>query len=461
MKHLGQLALSALAALLLALAPVRAQEESWLEGKWNGIVTARDLSAEMLFVSFTASGGKFAVSYRKPSCTGLWVLGKSDARQAKFKETITSGQGCESGATVLLERRSDSRIDLTYTLPKSKQLFWGALTKDYRVTREELKGGEYPAPRSPELVIAELGLKVVDVDFPASKMQPLSPTEPADRFAGIFHRLPRVVAVREGSPAFFAGVTPGDVVIGFNKGTGPGTGPDRWSMQSSQSLARHVGTYSRTLKKCIVSVFYHRSDSPYVEVGSFSLVLEGRGAQGGWVTEIPTHSTKARTLLPGVEEANARAKAEYAELWKRSMAAVTGRACAVTPAQISEMAEQLNAMAVRAGRSQEMYEIGEGRWYSVERELAEAAEAVCQNSRDGGLSKLESALMAIALRRIDPCEYLPAADYSALFGDPRQARFYTRKGYDEYFLQRLRLTLMTPAQQQCLRRLLRSAFGAG
>ena len=416
----------------------KTNEAGWADGVWSGNAHFRGLQMGFWAIRITIKGNAYTVDYLNHGCRGEGRLDKAEDTMLRFKETLTKAGGdCQEKGTVFITKGGASTIGYSYVDSKSKRQFaFATLVRD-RMAEAIMNPGK---PVSAEVTIRLLGVKVVDIIHTKS---------------GRPERLPKVTAVQEGSPAYYAGVVPGDVI------------ESAYDMRdnylytttiSSSTLASAISSYfSRQGKKIWFSVLYDIEGSKSVGDKIFNVALM-QSSSDRWITDTPPHTGQTRGSLPGVKVANIRAKQKYEALKKESFAKILSNPCKISESQIGGIVRHLKELESAAAESEDKFNMELGEWQNLEKQFNETAQSACENSKDGGLTKLEFVLMGIALGKIEPCSYNPNTDYSSIYTDVDYVRFFSRRAYDKNFANRLGLPGMPEKQQECFFKLIANNF---
>lgn len=468
----NKIGLSLLAALFAVACAARASaqvtDSSWIKGIWEGDINFDE--SRQIFNTVSAvlriNEQGYSVEFRNRECQAEWVLESIDDRAATFRERIASPKGkgkgrtdprrCADGGRIVFEPDGGGSLRYHYQLPGSGSQP-GAGWFRARATREDSpdfqnysakKVGSFYYNRHWVYEVREFGLRVANIEFPQRRKEELKDST--------YTRTQTVVAaVQERGPAFLAGVMPGDVIFSLRPNHASWNGS--WINESASSFVKSAEMNIRFNATNVLGVYYEVADSPYVETTFITLPPDGKNARGKWIEEAPVHRKGARYVPPAVREASASAKSRHLDYEKEVVATIRNNPCGVNASQIGEMTKRLNELALMGGVA--------GQERNRKQQLTEAAEAICQNSRDGGLTRFESVIVAISLRRLDPCEYSPDKDYSDLFGDFSTIKFYSRKVYNESVgpqfneLFAPESSYRTAEQKACLTRLIRLAYG--
>jgi hypothetical protein len=291
-----------------------------------------------------------------------------------------------------------------------------------------MKVGKYSVDRSNVETVREFGLRIGIIPY-SSDFYPI------------------VVAVQEGSPAYFGGIAPGDILISLG---------ERWSASGGGSFKKTVDMYGHRLDASLLGVYYDVADSQSVKSKYVNLAYWDKPNPGKWITTVPVHTQAARTLLPGVREANAAAQVDYDNTSRRYLNEMKAAPCGTDESRIMTMERSLNELAVKGG------DFGENA--NRRPMLKAAAAAICEIKRDGGLTRTEMAVLAVALKKLDPCEYNPQTDLEVLFDELEEIRHLSKKGYLNAFNRELSGLYLTdimglrPPQRSCLTKILKAAL---
>ncbi|MBK8464856.1 MAG: hypothetical protein IPL32_03415 [Chloracidobacterium sp.] len=434
--------LGSLAGILCAQ---RTNEAGWADGVWSGNANFRGFQMGSWAIRITIKGNAYTVEYLNEGCRGEGRLEKVESTMLRFKETLTqAGGSCQDKGTVWISKGGDSTIGYSYVDAKSKRQFaFATLVRD-RMAEAVMNPGK---PISAEVTIRLLGVKVVDIIYAKTTQKRCG----GWNCQAELERLPKVTAVQEGSPAYYAGVVPGDVIESAYDVR------DNYlytTSISSNTLASGISNYfSRQGKKIWFSVLYDIEGSKFAGDTIFNVALMESNSDR-WISDSPTHTAQTRAGLPGVQEANTSAKQKYEGLKKESYAKIISNPCKISESQIGGIVRQLKALESAAADSADKFNMQLGEWENLEKQLNETAQAVCENSKDGGLTKLEFVLMGIALGKIQPCSYTPNTDYSSIYTDVDYVRFFSRRAYDRNIANRLGLSGMPEKQQDCFFKLI-------
>jgi hypothetical protein len=302
--------------------------------------------------------------------------------------------------------------------------------------------GPATAPPAPppgqEFEIAAAGLRIRDIPYQRPAARP--------GYAPSYMLIARVEAVQEKGPAWVAGMAPGDLI--FRVGS--------TSSVNARSIFNLASTRYQRGSEMGVSVYYRYAGSGAPKCVSplpgtctkEMTILMGDPGSGTWVAAVPVHDGPnespwpGRRALPGFTESHESAKQQYTDLRKRDLQLVGSKGCKTTPQEVEQMAGELKMAAAAAGLT------GQGDQVILSNSRASA----CENAKGGGLSSFEGALYAMTdARRLNPCTYDPAADYSNVLNDPEYAQFQNARSYNSGAIRRLEIYLdrAAPAQRAC------------
>ncbi|HZG51285.1 MAG TPA: hypothetical protein VEZ40_04035 [Pyrinomonadaceae bacterium] len=446
-------------------APAQVTESSWIKGIWAGEINFDENGQIFNTVSavlrFNEQG--YSVEFKNRECQAEWVLVSIDDRAATFRERITPPKGkgqtdprrCTDGAMIVFKPAGGDSLRYHYQLPGSgarpgSGWFRARVTRDNTPDFQNYtaqKVGSFSYNRHSIYEIREFGLRVANIAFPLRRVKGFGDSQLTDTRTA-------VVAVQEGGPAFLAGVVPGDIIWSLRPNHAAWNGS--WINENAASFAKSAEMNIRFNAINVLGLYYEVADSPYVETTHITLPSDGKNARGKWITEAPVHGKGARFVLPAVREAGTLAKTRYFDYEKEVVATIRNSPCRVDASQIEDMTKRLQDLATLSGTPRVEH--------NRKQHLTQAAEAICQNSRDGGLTRFESGLVAISLRLIDPCEYSLDKDYSELFNTFDSISFYSKKFYNESVGSEFdrnfapHSSSRTAEQKACLTRLLRSAY---
>ena len=149
--------------------------------------------------------------------------------------------------------------------------------------------GSFQYNRQSVYEVREFGLRVADTELPSRRMEHLKDSSYTQTNTV-------VVAVQEGSPAFLAGVVPGDLIVSLspNKATWNGS----WINESASSFVKSAEMNIRFNVTNLLGIYYEVADSPYVEKTFVKFGSDGKNPRGKWIGEVPVHRKGARYLCP-------------------------------------------------------------------------------------------------------------------------------------------------------------------
>ncbi len=211
--------------------------------------------------------------------------------------------------------------------------------------------------------------------------------------------LPRVVAVRQGGPAFKAGLQPGDVI----------------TEADNRSLARSPPGFIDKIFAGMVRPGMTFQFSWEYPLSGGTPAQPGRGAasvaleaptDSPWITTPLAHAANetwagSRTQLPGIADAQLAAKKRFDDLYAQDVKAILANPCAKVDER--SLGEPLVALALAASLPLTDYGF----------ELAGLGHRACENQRNGSLPDFEATVIAMHWKHIDPCRYSPSTDYTA------------------------------------------------
>ena len=324
---------------------------------------------------------------------------------------------------------------------------------------------KYVIPLNPEygteVLIPEWGLKVRDVNYPIESQAGIDEREQncasgqwrRSACQPRFRRLPQITSVQEKGPAFYAGLTPGDVIsaLGYDQ------------LGDSNRLADSVKNRLQSRYRGYdVWYFYNINNSPVPTV-EVTFVGFSETARGGWISEVPIHTGKGkngRAKLKGSDKVDngtlAEVGAEFEKLYDATMLKIKNNPCQVSRDELRMTETKLERLKATA-------ELGQGHSSFVFRgrsidSLNHAAFAACQNARVGQLTETEQVVTAIVYGRLKPCTYNSPGDLDSV--DERfKLMTMTKSNYDDSTLLSIRNYLNlseSPTDKACFVNLLKS-----
>jgi hypothetical protein len=269
-------------------------------------------------------------------------------------------------------------------------------------------------------------------------------------------RLPYVVAVQEGGPAFYAGVQPGDAVSFLKCGSwnlnfienvrNGGAYFPSYSAVNSQEFSEYtdVDSLCKPEREGLISVAIPSADKRRLKrMIEFRTDMKGTGK---WL------DTKAE-VTDILGSARATKNKLHAELLGRAEKELLASPCSYdvsNPYDLTKMPpiiREITAAEGGSGTIDPMY------WRDV-------VQMMCDEERRGKLPSFESALVRMSKGWLNPCEYDGGVNYGNLPLNPeRRERRYSRTEYESltdfnYML----VALLNDTQRKCFYDLVRSAL---
>jgi hypothetical protein len=236
--------------------------------------------------------------------------------------------------------------------------------------------------------------------------------QPGDAYYG--GTVSRIVAVRQGGPAFRAGLQPGDEILEFDFGDGK-------DIHGAPDLLKNaVATRARPGVPMMVHYQYVFSGeapvsrrAPVSGAGglnrsaNFEHVTPQAPGDGPWIETQIQHTyagtvTRPRAQLPGVDDALAGSQKRFDELYDARVKVIMADPCGMIE-KAEKLGDELTALAKANNLPDKDYGFI----------LTRTSQTECANKRYGPLPDFEATVVAMHWKEIDPCKYDPAANYSA------------------------------------------------
>lgn len=274
-------------------------------------------------------------------------------------------------------------------------------------------------------------------------------------------RLPFVVAVQEQSPAYFAGVLPGDVISFIRCGSWTWnyidrsrTGTTFYRSHTSVGAADIPGIAENALSYCnpglggLLSISREPGDTR--QINEFIEFRTAAGGAGRWF------NTKAEVVAT-IGAARATQADALTQLRARAATDLRRSPCSYDVSNAYDLkampplVQQMAAASRAVGREEDTMFWRDVVW------------AFCSEEQNGPLPSFETAVFLMSKGSLKPCEFDPKKNYAAIELDyERRQRTFSWNEYNslkslEYMFGRL----LDDAQRACFYNVVRAALGKG
>ena len=243
-----------------------------------------------------------------------------------------------------------------------------------------------PDPPPVEITVLRLGIK-----FVGTRDGLVTPAN--------YPAFPLITAIQKDSPAYFAGLQPGDILLKIGTDSFYLSGYPRTPPFPMSNIEAYLNRYFPPEQTLSFDGSYRTDSGSRTEFRIHLMPQKPVAAE--WITQRLTHQTTnfvARRQLPGVIESRASALQSYARLRDDTIRLISEDACSVART-IEALESELGVLAMRSGT----WWVHKG--IRSEDTVSARAYRKCDIVKHGVISDFEATLFAMVWREIDACTY--------------------------------------------------------